>query len=259
MNILEKIKAHKIKETEARSAKYPLALIQDSIHYAAPTVSMSEYLLRPDKKGIIAEFKRKSPSKDQINLHAQVEPVSIGYMQGGASALSVLTDETFFGGSNEDLRTARRYNYCPILRKDFVVDPYQIHEAKSIGADAILLIAAILTPEQLTEYFQLAHSLNLEVLVEIHEARELEKLSFTPDLIGVNNRDLRSFEVSIENSLECFQHLPSSAVKISESGISSVDAIRTLRSAGYQGFLIGEYFMKDANPALACKKFIDQL
>lgn len=180
-------------------------------------------------------------------------------MQAGASALSVLTDEKYFGGSMADLRTARKFNYCPILRKDFIVDEYQIHEAKSIGADAILLIASILDRGQIKAYGQLARELGMEVLLEIHAQDELERISDIPELIGVNNRDLTTFTVDYAHSLNMFSHLPVDSVKISESGISDVETIKTLRTAGYDGFLIGEHFMQSSNPGTACGRMIKEL
>ncbi|RME97053.1 MAG: indole-3-glycerol-phosphate synthase, partial [Bacteroidetes bacterium] len=184
MNILDKIIAHKRKEVARRKARIPIKLLEESLFFNTPVVSLSKYLQRPDKSGIIAEFKRKSPSKAAINLYASVEQVSIGYMQAGASALSILTDEHFFGGKNEDLTTARKFNFCPILRKDFIIDEYQIIEARSIGADAVLLIAACLEKEQLHDFAKLARSLGLEVLVELHHARELDKLSSAAQVVG---------------------------------------------------------------------------
>src|SRR5688500_15119050 len=148
MNILDQIIAHKRKEVSDRKSLYPVKLLEQSIFFSSPTVSLKKYVQRKDKTGIIAEFKRKSPSKGIINAHASVERTTIGYMQAGASALSVLTDKQFFGGSNEDLVVVRKFNFCPIIRKDFTIDEYQIVEAKSIGADAILLIAAVLDPER---------------------------------------------------------------------------------------------------------------
>ena len=169
MNILDQILAHKETEVAERKSLYPVKLLEKSIFFPTQPVSLKKYLLREDKSGIIAEIKRKSPSKGVINPHVSIERTSIGYMQAGASALSVLTDQKFFGGSNDDLMIARKFNYCPILRKDFVIDEYQIVEAKSIGADAILLIAAALAPEKLASLCAFAHTLKLEVLMEVHD------------------------------------------------------------------------------------------
>jgi indole-3-glycerol phosphate synthase len=181
-------------------------------------------------------------------------------MQAGASALSILTDKEFFGGNNEDLMVARKFNYCPILRKDFTIDEYQIIEAKSIGADAILLIAAILEPTQARQLASFAHSLGLEVLLEVHSAEELHQQLFSEvDLIGVNNRDLKSFEVSLDVSRKLVGMIPEEMVKISESGISSTEAIDELRAIGFDGFLMGENFMKHSRPEVAAKEFIGKL
>jgi indole-3-glycerol phosphate synthase len=260
MNILDKIIDYKRSEVAECRELYPIKLLEQSIYFESQPVSLRKYIQRPDKSGIIAEIKRKSPSKGVINPYISVERTSIGYMQAGASALSVLTDKNFFGGSNQDLTTARKYNFCPILRKDFTIDEYQIIEAKSIGADAILLIAAALKPPELQTYTKLSHSLGLEVLLEVHTEEELKSsLDAGADLIGVNNRDLRTFELSIEVSKRLAPMIPSSAVKISESGIESVEAILELRTFGYQGFLMGQNFMQHSRPEAACKQFIDGL
>ncbi|NNF34337.1 MAG: indole-3-glycerol phosphate synthase TrpC [Saprospiraceae bacterium] len=259
MHILDKIVAHKKKEVEKNKELYPIRLLEQSIYYKSKTVSLSEYILREDKSGIIAEFKRRSPSKPEINLYADVESVTLGYMQAGASALSVLTDNHFFGGSNKDLNTARTYNFCPILRKDFIIDPYQITEARSIGADAILLIAEILTKQEVELLSKYAKDLNLEVLMELHSEEQLDKISDHVDLIGVNNRDLKNFVTDIDFSVRLYDQLPEDMVKISESGIKNIDDIVKLKTVGYNGFLIGEQFMLHADPGKACKSLIDSL
>ncbi|MDD5571003.1 MAG: indole-3-glycerol phosphate synthase TrpC [Bacteroidales bacterium] len=259
MTILEEIIKHKKAEVEENKSIYPVKLLERSIYFTSETVSLKKYLLRNDKKGIIAEFKRKSPSKGMLNEYAPVEQVSIGYMQAGASALSILTDKKYFNGKNEDLTVARKFNYCPILRKDFIIDEYQIIEAKSIGADAILLIAAVLEKEKIKQLSELAKSLKLEILFEVHNKEELEKVSSNIDIIGVNNRNLNDFKTDINTSIELSVKIPDEFIKISESGISSVEAIANLRKCGFKGFLIGEYFMKSANPSKACAEFIKKL
>lgn len=259
MNILDKIIAQKQIEVEERKNLYPVKLLEKSIYFDTPVVSLKKYLQRPDKSGIIAEFKRRSPSKGAINLYAAVEKVSIGYMQAGASALSVLTDEQFFGGKNADLTEARKFNFCPILRKDFVIDEYQLVEARSIGADAILLIAACLDKQQLAHLAKSAKSLGLEVLTEVHNQEELDKLSSDVDIVGVNNRNLKDFTVSIQTSLELNDVIPKDFTRISESGISDPNAVVELKRAGFQGFLIGEHFMASANPAETCRAFIQHV
>ncbi len=260
MNILEKIVEQKKIEVAERKSMYPVKLLEQSIFFASPTVSLKKYVQRKDLSGIIAEIKRKSPSKGAINPYVSIERTSIGYMQAGASALSVLTDKEFFGGSNEDLMVARKFNYCPILRKDFTIDEYQITEAKSIGADAILLISALLEPQQAKQLASFAHSLGLEVLFEVHSAEELHAQLFSEvDLIGINNRDLKSFEVSLDVSRKLIGMIPKEVIKISESGISSTEAIDELRGIGFDGFLMGENFMKHNRPEVAAKEFIEKL
>jgi len=259
MDILNKIVAHKKEEIANRKKLFPLAILEQSIFYKTKCVSMVSYLKRTDKSGIIAEFKRKSPSQNVINMYAKVEEVTIGYMQAGSSGLSVLTDEHFFGGKNEDLRIARKFNYCPILRKDFTIDAYQIHEAKSIGADTVLLIAEILSKHEVADLAAMAKDLGLEVLMEIHSADQLEKLNENIDIVGVNNRDLSDFSVDINTSIEMVKHVPSELTKISESGISNVENIIKLKKAGYDGFLIGQHFMETANPASKCRQFIKEI
>lgn len=260
MDILEEIIATKYKEVEERKALYPVKLLEKSIYFDGPTVSLKKYVTRPDKSGIIAEIKRKSPSKGVINPYVSVERTSIGYMQAGASALSVLTDSKYFGGSSEDLIIARKFNFCPILRKDFTVDEYQIIEAKSIGADAILLIAAALEPVRLKQLAGFAHSLKLEVLLEVHNREELEaNLEAGADLIGVNNRNLKTFVTDVTLSAQLAEFIPSQFVKISESGIENPQTIIELKRHGYQGFLMGQNFMQQSRPEQACYEFIREL
>lgn len=257
--ILDKITAYKKKEVAKRKALYSTDLLEQSIYFNTPVVSLVEFLKRPDMQGIIAEFKRKSPSKGNINLYAKVEEVSIGYMQAGASALSVLTDEHFFGGSAKDLTEARRFNYAPILNKNFIIDEYQIIEAKSIGADVILLIAECLEAKELSRLASFAKSLGMEVLMELHTEDQLDKLCPVVDLVGVNNRNLKTFEVDIENSLRIAALLPDNLVKVAESGINHPDTVVLFQEHGFEGFLIGEYFMQHARPQEACAKFIQQV
>jgi len=260
MNILDQIIEHKKKEVAERKELYPVKFLEQSIYFGTEPVSLKKYIQREDKSGIIAEIKRKSPSKGVINPHVSVERTSIGYMQAGASALSVLTDKQFFGGSNDDLTIARKYNFCPILRKDFTIDEYQIVEAKSIGADAILLIAAVLDSSRLKSLATFAHTFGLEVLLEVHNEEELKKsLDAGADLMGVNNRDLKTFQLSIEVSKRLASMIPNGVVKVSESGIESVDAILDLKTYGYEGFLMGQNFMQHSRPEAAAKDFIDDL
>lgn len=259
MNILSKIIKDKRIEVDERKSLYPIKLLEKSIYFNTKPVSLKKYLLREDKHGIIAEFKTKSPSRGEINQYADIEKISVGYMQAGASALSILTDHKFFGGSFNNLTKARTYNYCPILQKDFFIDEYQIVEAKSIGADAILLIAAVLSKTEIESMSKLANSLGLEVLLEIHNEDELLKMSNLIDVLGINNRDLKTFETNIKRSIDLINLLPNGLIKISESGIHSANDILELKSQGFNGFLIGENFMRTTNPAKACKELITQL
>ena len=259
MNILDKIIAHKRMEVEQNRVNTPVPELEKRPNFGRNTISLSRSL-RESETGNIAEFKRKSPSKGVINAHAPVERTTIGYMQAGASALSVLTDKQFFGGSNDDLTIARKFNFCPILRKDFIVDEYQIIEAKSIGADAILLIAAALTPSECSRFGTLAHTLGMEVLLEVHDADELRShVHIGCDLLGVNNRSLKTFDVNLEISASLTTLIPAGIVKVSESGISTPETILALRELGYQGFLMGENFMKYSRPEQAAKDFVKSL
>lgn len=260
MNILDTIIAHKQKEVKERKELIPLKNLEQSIFFTSPTFSMKEFVRRKDRSGIIAEFKRRSPSRGVINASASVVQTTKGYVKAGASALSVLTDQQFFGGTNEDLSLARKNNSCPILRKDFTIDEYQIVEAKSIGADAILLIAAVLDPAASKKLTSFAHSLGLEVLLEVHGKDELLLHSdMGADLIGVNNRNLKTFVVSTDVSKDLAPLFPEGVVRISESGISSPEAIVELKAYGYEGFLIGENFMKNIDPEKSAAEFIQTL
>ena len=260
MNILDQIVEHKRKEVEEHKSLYPIELLEQSIYFSTPTFSLREYVSRKDKSGIIAEIKRRSPSKGVINPHVSIEHISVGYVQAGASALSILTDNHFFGGSNEDLITARKFNFCPILRKEFIIDEYQIIEAKAIGADAILLIAAVLSPDEVKKFAIFAHTLGLEVLMEVHNEEEImNNREAGADLIGVNNRNLKTFELTIDTSKRLSSLIPDEVIKISESGIESPEAIVELKSYGYKGFLIGQTFMQHSHPDKAAIEFINQL
>ena len=257
MNTLEKIIADKYLEVEARKQQRPVAVLEKSSAFSRTPLSLKSFLLDPTKSGIITEFKRKSPSKGLINGTSSVEVVTKGYEQAGASALSVLTDQDYFGGSTADLELARKQVFIPILRKDFVVDEYQILEAKAMGADCILLIAAALSPAKVNSLAAFAQSLGLEVLMEVHNLEELEQSFCEPlDVVGVNNRNLKTFEVSLDTSLELVDRIPNQVVKISESGISDPATLLSFRKAGFDGFLIGENFMKTSNPEQAAMDFI---
>lgn len=258
MNILDTIVAQKKTEVALRKQQTAVTELEKSRFFANETLSLKKFLLDPAKTGIIAEFKRKSPSRGIINDRVTVEEVTTAYAKYGASGISVLTDEKFFGGSLDDLLAAT-INKVPLLRKDFMIDEYQIIEAKAYGASVILLIAACLTPAEVKAMAITAKNLDLEVLLEIHNDEELGHICDEVDLVGVNNRNLKTFEVSIETSLNLINKIPSQKPAIAESGISDVDTIVTLRGAGFKGFLIGENFMKQPNPSIAFADFINQL
>jgi len=258
MNILDTIIEHKKAEVEKRKAETTVQELEKSAFYLRPVLSLKEFLLDTNRTGIIAEFKRRSPSKGVINGDASVEAVTGAYAGNGASGLSVLTDETFFGGSTADLIKAR-VNQVPILRKDFIIDEYQLIEARAMGADVILLIAACLSPADTRRLAIFAKSLNLEVLLELHGEEELGHICDETELIGVNNRNLKTFAVDIERSLEMGRRIPENKIKIAESGISSVNMIRLFRENGFKGFLAGEIFMKEKDPGAAFKAFAESL
>lgn len=264
MSILDTIVQRKQEEVADRKSHIPEDTLRHYPHFNRSTYSLAR-ALREHPPGIIAEFKRKSPSKGIINDRAGVQETTVGYVRAGAAALSVLTDVDFFGGSDENLRIARQHNDIPILRKDFTIDPYQITEAKALGADAVLLIAAVLPPPRVLALAQHAHRLGLEVLLEVHNEEELRQTAVQDaiapfvDVVGVNNRNLKTFKVSIDTSVQLVKLMPENTVKISESGISDPAAIRELQQHGYQGFLVGEHFMRQEDPAGACGTLIKEL
>ena len=260
MNILETITAHKRKEVAAQKEKAPFALLEKEARFSRTCISLIQTLKRPSASGIISEIKRKSPSQGVIHPNVLVEEIARGYAVAGCSGLSILTDHEFFGGTTDDLIKARGVVDVPILRKEFIVDEYQIAEAKAIGADVILLIAACLEPEKIKWFTSVAHGLGLEVLLEVHdEAELLSNLDSGADLLGVNNRNLKTFEVSVDVSRELAEKIPASFVKISESGIDNVSTVQELRRYGYEGFLMGQNFMKHEKPEEACRRFIREL
>lgn len=260
MNILDKIVARKKEEVASAKAKTTIVELEQRLAFSRQTYCLKSFLTDPSKTGIIAEFKRKSPSKGIINDQVSVEEVTAGYAAAGASALSVLTDRDFFMGHDNDLIAARAVNEIPVLRKDFMVDEYQIIEAKALGADIVLLIAACLTPKEILSFAKLAKSLGLSTLLEVHNRAELD-LSLNPylDVIGVNNRNLKDFSVSIDTSLTLAEVIPGEFLKISESAISNPETIKLLKSVGFNGFLIGENFMRTANPGQAMADFVKEL
>ena len=258
MNILDKIIAHKREEVEVRKMMVSDEALKQTIFFNRTCISLKQNLLKENAMGIIAEFKRKSPSKGFINQHADIIAVTNAYTQWGASGLSVLTDNEFFGGSTEDLVSARENN-IPILRKDFMIDPYQVLNAKAMGADVILLIAACLSPAEVRSLAAFAKETGLEVLLELHDEHELEHICDEVDMVGINNRNLKTFKVDIQQSLKLGDRIPADKVKIAESGIDSVETIGMFKDAGFKGFLIGEKFMKEPDPALAFKTFVERL
>jgi indole-3-glycerol phosphate synthase len=258
MNILDDIIRHKKSEIEKKKSEISIPMLEGGPLFNRPVLSLKESLLDPGKTGIIAEFKRRSPSKGIINAEADVIEVTKAYTESGASGLSVLTDGHFFGGSDQDLIKAR-VNVIPILRKEFIIDAYQLVEAKSIGADAILLIAACLTPAQVKSLAGMARNLGLEVLLELHGEEEIGHICDDVELVGINNRDLKTFKVDIERSLRMAAMIPAVKIKVAESGISSVEMITRFKKHGFHGFLAGEIFMKQPDPTIAFIEFVNQL
>lgn len=259
MHILDQIVAYKHKEVAQRLQLKDLAVVKKEAAQAGAKISISQHILTKDY-AIIAEFKHKSPSKQDINLLADAAEVSEAYEKAGVAGISVLTDTHFFGGSFEDLKTVKATVQLPVLQKDFIVSEYQIYEAKAHGADFILLIAAVLTAQQIQDFAQLAQALELEVLVEIHAEDELAKaICKYVNLIGVNNRNLKTFEVNLQHSMHLVSKIPTEFIKVSESGISQVETIHELKKSGFQAFLLGENFMKNENPGQACQRFIKDL
>jgi indole-3-glycerol phosphate synthase len=256
--ILDKILATKAIEIAERKLSVSIPDLESDAFFARKCLSMKQSLL-DSETGIISEFKRKSPSKGWIHEKADVIKVTSGYSGAGASGISILTDLLYFGGTTQDILASRPLISCPVLRKDFVIDEYQLYEAKAMGADVVLLIAAALSPKQTLELAKKAHGLGLEVLLEVHNESELGHISENVDMIGVNNRNLKTFEVNTKVSFFLADLIPDQFVKVSESGISKAVTVQELRKAGYKGFLMGENFMKEANPAEALSGFITKL
>ncbi len=259
MNILDKIVADKRIEVDLRKSLIPVKQLEQSVLFERQTISLANKL-RQSQTGIIAEHKRRSPSKSVINQNLNVFDVAKGYEDAGVCGMSVLTDGKYFGGSLDDLLTARASCNLPLLRKEFIIDEYQLLEAKAYGADVILLIAAILSKTEIKQLSEFAKGLNLDVLLEVHNEEELHK-SIMPslDMLGVNNRNLKTFDVSLDTSKGLSKLIPNDFVKVSESGISNIEAIKDLQNYGYKGFLIGENFMKTDNAGESAKQFIKSL
>lgn len=259
MTILDTIVAEKRKHVEDCKRLVPVEDLLKKPLFQRDTLSLKASLMKENSSGIISEFKRKSPSKGIINDRFSADQVTKAYEKAGVAGVSILTDTPFFGGVSEDLISSRKELNTPILLKDFMIDEYQIFEAKAMGADVILLIAAILEPNQISKLAKLAVSLGLEILFEVHDREELQKLCPELTFVGVNNRDLKTFQVNIQQSVELSMLIPETFLKVSESGIEKPETILALREHGYKGFLIGESFMKTDNPGQACKEFVDFL
>jgi indole-3-glycerol phosphate synthase len=259
MNILDTIVERKRTEVAERKQRKPLEVIKADALYTRKTISLVDGLSRPYASGIIAEFKRKSPSKGIINDRVDPVEVTNAYQAAGASAVSILTDAYFFGGDDQDVLRARQVLDIPILRKEFIIDEYQVHEAKALGADLILLIAACLSKEEVVRFSTLARSLGLEVLLELHDEDELEHVCATVDLVGINNRSLKTFDVNIARSLRMAGQLPKDKLKVAESGIDDPAQVKLFRENGYSAFLIGENFMKTNDPGMALHEFRNQI
>ena len=254
--ILEKIVLRKKQEIAQLKAVTPLSKLTNDYRLQRTTISMESTVLHGS--GVIAEFKRASPSKGLINADANVIDIAKSYQNAGASAMSVLTDSHFFSALSDDLTNAREAVSIPILRKDFTIDPYQIYQAKIMGADCILLIAAILPADEIEHFIKIAKDLGLDSIIEVHNPAELDKLSGNEKIIGVNNRNLDTFEVDIETSVLLANQL-GNVLKITESGLDSGSNLEALVNAGYNGFLVGESFMKDIDPGKACQNFVDEI
>lgn len=259
MNILEKIVLKKREWVAQQKAKIPLERILEGANYRRITFSLLDKVRSSNDAAIIAEFKRKSPSKGNIYAQADVVQVTTAYQKAGATAISILTDNEFFGGADQDLIDARPHLSIPILRKDFIIDTYQIHEAKALGADVILLIAACLSADEVKIFSELAKSIGLEVLLELHDEVEVGHICSTVDFVGINNRSLKTFDVDIQRSLTMAAAIPDSFCKVAESGIDNPDQIKLFKSNGFEAFLIGEYFMKTHQPGVALEKLIQQI
>lgn len=257
MNILDKIITRKKEEISLSKSQVSLKDLKNSAFFERKTFSLKDTLVQ--KSGIIAEFKRKSPSKGIMNNQSDVLEVAKTYEKCGASGISILTDSDFFGGNFDDILKIRNEIQRPILRKDFMIDEYQFYEAKSIGADVVLLIAACLSPVQVQEFTELSHELGLEVLLEIHTEEELKCFNKNIDLVGINNRNLQDFKVDLQHSVDLKNLLPAGTLSIAESGIYSVQDYQFLKSKGFDGFLMGEYFMKNENPGQKFEEFLSHL
>ncbi len=258
MDLLSKIAAFKKAEVRLRKEQFPLKELEKSSFFERIPISFYD-ALNKSEPAVIGEFKRKSPSKGVINSTSEVIDVAAGYAGAGVSAMSILTDNEFFGGHNDDLSSVAQNSLFPILRKDFIIDEYQLIESKSIGASAILLIGSILTMEESKNLTHLAFTLGLEVLFEIHDSEDLEKLDNRIRIVGVNNRNLKTFGINMENSMNLLPLLPENCLKVAESGFQTINDVMKLFSGGYDAFLIGEHFMGSNDPGKSAAEFISGL
>ena len=258
MNVLDKIIAFKRTELKDKKKCFPVSKFEDSAFFKREMPSFHDALAKPGPS-IIGEFKRKSPSKGMININAKVEQVAREYEQAGIAAMSILTDMEFFGGTDHDLRNVAGFINIPLLRKDFIVDEYQVVESRSIGASAILLIAAILSKKEVGTLTELSLNLGMDVLFEIHDEKDMEKMSHKIKIMGINNRNLKTFEVSMDHSRELFSRLPENCLKVAESGFQTYKEVTELFTTGYNAFLIGGEFMRSKNPGMAAARFMKDL
>lgn len=257
-NILEKIAATKRREVAAMKKLIPFEQLREQVSDVSREVISMRGSILNHEVGIIAEHKRRSPSRGEISPISEVGEIAESYVKNGAAAMSVLTDTSYFGGSLTDLAVARvAAPSLPLLRKEFIVDEYQLYQARIFGADAILLIAAMISVEEVRQLNGIAHELGMQTLVEIHSLSELKSVPLDADMVGVNNRDLTSFSTDISNSALLVDRLPSGIVKIAESGIKTPEDVRRLKTIGFDGFLIGEAFMSTPDPGGTLRKFID--
>jgi len=259
MNILDLIAAAKKLEIRERKYRSPVRILEKSIFFNRNTLSLREELVKESSPAIIAEFKRKSPTRGIINYMSDLTEVCKGYIGAGASAVSILTDRDYFGGTLEDMLLVRQNINCAVLRKDFIIDEYQIIEARSYGADAILLITELLPSATLERLFRFAYSMGLDVMVEVHDKNNISKIPYDTKIIGINSRNLNSFDVNIDHLRKIIKLIPGNLVKVAESGIRSSDDCLKLYRNGFDAFLIGEHFMSSTDPGKICKDFIDEI
>ncbi|ATA67862.1 indole-3-glycerol phosphate synthase [Capnocytophaga cynodegmi] len=254
MNILDKIIQHKKEEVSISKKRMSIQELKNSEFYERESFSLKQSIQQ--RTGIIAEFKRKSPSKGIINNASSVQNVCLAYEKFGASGISILTDKNFFGGNSEDILQVRKSIKLPILRKDFMIDEYQFYEVKAMGADVVLLIASCLSVSQTQEFTHIAKELNLEVLLEIHNEDELKHINQNIDIVGINNRNLKDFKVDLQHSVILKNSLPKDKLSVAESGIYSEEDFKFLRNKGFDAFLMGEYFMRNQSPEKAFENFV---